>query len=141
MPIIFEWTNPYDKPVYITHYNLSYWNERSGGSDEPGYAELYHCPTAQTTKICAVNDNGDDFDDNGAYYTQKTNLEMMLPNALTPNQNWVYDDGMWYFFYQFLEAPIEIGVSKKFGHYIAGDFTDSGYDTAPVGIIQGYYKT
>ena len=43
--------------------------------------------------------------------------------------------------HEFQEAPIEIGISRKFGHHIASNISTADYGDDPVGIVEGYYFT
>ena len=128
-PIDFSWQNTFDKPVYITRYDFSY----PFGSEPTSY-ELYH-DTAFTTKIGAMNDDGDDYENN--YITVKSNISQPYTDGLKrtffTNVGWT-----WHYRFNDISSPIEIGISKKFGHHIAGDFS-SNYDDNPVGVIHGYY--
>ena len=133
-PFIFYWQNPYDKPVYIHRYNFRYQEANESAT----LTELYHSPDF-VTKIGLVNDDDTDFDNN--YITFKSNVEMIdftgsIKRSYTTTNFYVYD----YIFPENHGAPLEIGVSKKFGHYIAGDFQSSqGYDNDPIGQVYGYY--
>lgn len=130
-PIIFSWTNPESVPVYIYKYSFSY----TEGS-EPTSSQLYH-GTTYTTKIGLVNTAGTDFE--APYMSYSNNRDHYKSgNSNESKRQWTSDQG-WSFEYDFSEAPIEIGVSGKFGHYIAGDFSTSSYDSDPVGNIEGYY--
>ena len=134
-PIYFSWTNPYDYTVYITEYTFRYHHNTNS---EPSHTNLYHS-TAWTSKIGKMNDDGDDMD-SISYYEMNDNIDMMFDIISQPKRSFISDDSMWFWNYSFRDAPIKIEPGKKFGHYIAGDFSSSSvYDTAPVGIIQGYY--
>ena len=130
-PIIFSWQNDKGTPVHICDYRFIYPE-----SNEPTQNQLYHS-TAWECKIGAVNSAGTDFE--APYITiddNRNNLHDNNPNA--PKQQWV-SNTTWVFDYHFDAAPIEIGISRKFGHYIAADIDTSSYDDDPIGIIDGYY--
>ena len=134
-PINFSWTNTFDKPVYIDHYRVSYKNS---DQTEPQHAQLYHS-TAWDMKIGKMNDTGDDYLTH-SHLLQKNNLDYVRGYFNNPKQTIYQDNHTYNWEYDFSKAPIEIGVSKKFGQYIAGDFSDADiYTTAPVGLIRGYY--
>lgn len=130
-PIIFNWQNDKGVPVFINKYRFTYTE-----SNEPTPSQLYHS-TAWDSKIGALNSSGTDFEapyvtvhDNSSYYS--------LKNSNAPKQQWV-SSSAWLFENDFSDAPIEIGVSRKFGHYIAADLTTTSYDSDPIGRIEGYY--
>ena len=75
---------------------------------------LYHF------KKSAVNSAGTDFE--AAYTSMENNLHYIYFS--TPKRSYT-SDFSWAWWYEFLEAPIEIGVSRKFDHYIAGNFSDN----------------
>ena len=129
-PKIFSWQNDKDKPVYIHQYLFCY---EDNNNTEPTVTETYHS-TAFTSKIGAVNSAGTDFED--PYITMVNNLCYTSTNN---SKKTYFSDVGWYWRYEFDEAPVEIGISRKFGHYIAGDFTNGDYDSDPIGIIEGYY--
>ena len=129
-PIIFSWQNDKNVPVYVTRYLFSY---EDNNNTEPASTEMYHS-TAFTTKIGAVNSTGTDFED--PYTTLENN--MFYSPTVSPKRSY-FNDINWAWRQEFLEAPVEIGISRKFGHYIAGDFSIGDYDSDPVGIIEGYY--
>ena len=86
-----------------------------------------------------MNNDGDDMD-SISYYEMNDNIDMMFDIVSQPKRSFISDDSMWFWNCSFRDAPIKIEPGKKFGHYIAGDFSSSSvYDTAPVGIIQGYF--
>lgn len=130
-PLIFYWQNPYNKPVYITRYNFSYQE-----ANEPTTSELYHS-TAWTTKIGLVNDSNDGFDSN--YISYSNNMEW--PHRESAKRTWCSNVNFWDWRYLLYDnnLEIEIGISKRFGHYIAGNINTSDYDTNPVGVVYGYY--
>ena len=129
-PIIFEWQNDKGVPVYINHYLFSY---EDNNNTEPTSTETYHS-TAFTTKVGAVNSAGTDFEE--PYATMENN--MWYSYTTSPKRSF-FSDVNWAWRYDFNIAPIEIGVSRKFGHYIAGDFSIGDYDSNPIGIVEGYY--
>lgn len=132
-PIDFYWQNDKDVPVYIVKYKFMYQE-----TNEPTLTELYHS-TAFDSNIGALNVAGDDYE--APYITVKDNLDYY--NPIQPNfnkQQWTSNPG-WCFENDFSYAPIEIGVSRKFGHHIAANINTTEYDTDPVGIIEGYYYT
>ena len=127
-PIIFEWQNDKGSPVYIFDYVFAY-----GESTEPLRSETYHSPVF-TSKIGAVNSAGTDFED--PYMTYASNF--YFDYGTNPKKTSTSDTS-WCWRYKLEHAPIEIGISRKFGHYIAGNFTSTHYDTDPIGVVQGYY--
>ena len=130
-PIDFYWQNDKGVPVYIVNYKFIY-----NDSSEPTAQELYHS-TAFDSHIGAMNSDGDDYE--APYITVKSNCDYFSEQQ--PNNGkclWVSPQGLLYTS-NFDYAPIEIGVSRKFGHHIAADINTTDYDTDPVGIIEGYY--
>ena len=129
--IDFYWQNDKETPVYIYKYNFSYTQ-----TSEPTDIQLYHS-TAWESKIGALNSDESDYE--APYITKKNNIEYY--NDTNPNHTkmqWTSNPG-WTFRHDFNEAPIEIGISRKFGHYIQANINTGNYDTDPVGIIEGYY--
>ena len=132
-PINFTWQNDKGKPVYIYKYNFNYIRD----TDTPQRHHLYHSNPAWETKIGALNSDETDYEK--GYFTKNDNMDYFdSSGANSAKQNWLNVQG-WVFSHDFTEAPIEIGVSRKFGHYIAGNIANGGYDVEPVGIIEGYY--
>ena len=133
-PINFYWQNDKGTSVYITNYRFCYTE-----SSEPTSQQLYHS-TGWDSKIGALNSAETDYE--APYVTVKDNMNYVYqrnPNA--SKQQWV-SNTTWVYQQDFDTAPIEIGVSRKFGHYIAANIDTSFtslYDTDPVGIIEGYY--
>ena len=127
-PIVFSWQNDKGVPVYIHQYIFQY-----DDSNEPQTTDMYHS-SAFTTKIGAVNSAGTDIEE--PYLSMSSNRH--FPNTTIPKRTWFGNVG-WYWRYDFTDAPIEIGVSRKFGQYIAGDFSGAVYDNDPIGHIEGYY--
>ena len=129
--IDFYWQNDKGTPAYITKYQFVYQENSS-----PTHDQLYHS-TAWTSKIGAMNSGETDYeapfvtvDDNKFYVNSKSSGGV--------KQNW-FGDSCFCFEVDFDEAPIEIGISRKFGHYIQADLTTTSYDSDPVGMIQGFY--
>ena len=116
--------------VYIHKYTFAYKE-----TSEPTSQELYHS-TAWDSKIGALDSAGTDFE--APYKIMKNNMYYVDRYAQTPKRTWP-SDIFWNFSIHFDEAPIEIGVSRKFGHYIAGDFSTADYESDPIGYIDGYY--
>ena len=130
-PINFYWENDKGAPVYIYKYRFIYPE-----GTEPTCTQLYHS-TAWDSKIGAMNSAGDDYIT--PYITVNSNKNYMNGyNAGGRKENWVSDQCFVYR-HDFNEAPIEIGISRKFGHYINADLDTTDYDDNPVGIIDGYY--
>lgn len=130
-PINFYWQNDKNTPVYICEYRFIYPE-----GTEPTQNQLYHS-TAWDCNIGAIASVGDSFE--VPYITihdNRDNLHDVNPNA--PKQQWT-SNITWVFDYHFTEAPIEIGISRKFGHYIAADINTGLYDDDPIGIVSGYY--
>ena len=130
-PIDFYWQNDKGVPVYVTKYRYIY-----AQSAEPTIGELYHSTTFDSN-IGAMNSDGDDYE--APYITVKSNLDYY--GAIQPNlnkQTWTSNAG-WCFEKDFSYAPIEIGVSRKFGHHIAHNINIAEYDSDPIGIVEGYY--
>lgn len=133
-PIDFYWQNDKDVPVYIVKYRFIYVE-----ASEPGPTEMYHTIGNYTSNIGAMNEAGDDYE--APYITIEDNRDYY--NPVQPNynkQSWTNSAG-WCFEKDFSHAPIEIGVSRKFGHHIPIDIDTGDYDTDPIGIIDGYYYT
>ena len=129
-PEHFYWQNDKGVPVYIYDYRFCYEQ-----NVEPTAEQLYHSG-AWDSKIGLVND--DDTDYEPPYIDIKNNKYMFYNYSTNAGkQQWVSNQHS-NFEYHFDKAPIEIGVSRKFGHYIAGNLT-SGYNSDPIGIIEGYY--
>ena len=128
----FYWQNDKNTPVYIYKYVFTYEE-----STEPTGDQLYHS-TAWDSKIGALNSGETDYE--APYITVKDNKDYVANiSAGAPKNSWI-SNTTFVFQKDFNNAPIEIGVSRKFGHYINGDFDDvSLYDSNPVGIIEGYY--
>ena len=132
-PIDFYWENDKGVPVYIIKYRFMYQE-----TNEPTLTQLYH-GTAFDSNIGAMNVAGDDYEE--PYITVKDNLDYY--DTIQPNfgkQTWTSNPG-WCFEQDFSHAPIEIGVSRRFGHHIAGNINTTDYDTDPIGIVDGYYYT
>ena len=130
-PVYFAWQNPYDKPVYIYDYQFTYREV-----DEPSPVEMYHS-TSWETKIGAMNQAETDIE--SPFVSYETNMEQFNNNGVNSTKLTCFTPIGWAFSYNFKEAPIEIGVSRKFGHYIAGDINTNTYETHPRGVIHGYY--
>ena len=131
LPIIFYWENPYSGPVYIFKYTFAYTQ-----SAEPTSSQLYH-GTTYTTNIGTVDSTETAFevpyislDNNRDHYEQG--------NSNETKKQWTSDQG-WCYEYDFTEAPIKILPGRRFGHYIAGDFSTGSYSSNPIGNIEGYY--
>ena len=131
-PINFYWENDKGTPVYICKYRFIYTE-----TTEPTASQLYHS-TAWESKIGAMNSAGNDYI--APYITVNDNKDYLtlLGGNNGAKKQWVSDDG-WVYTNDFSEAPIEIGVSRKFGHLIKRNINTSFYDTDPVGIVDGYY--
>ena len=130
-PIDFYWENDKGVPVYVMKYKFIY-----NDTTEPTAQELYHS-TAFDSHIGAMNSAGDDYE--APYITVKDNRDYF--SEYQPNNGkclWVSPQGLLYTS-SFDYAPIEIGVSRKFGHHIEANINTGEYDTDPVGIIEGYY--
>ena len=130
--IDFYWQNDKGVPVYIYKYCFTY----PQGSGEPGQGNLYHS-TAWDSKIGALNSDEDDYEapyitvsDNKDYFQNKSSGGVKQTWVTTTNYIYQKD---------FIEAPIEIGISRKFAHYINGNIDTTNYGAGPVGIIEGYY--
>ena len=131
--IDFTWQNDKNTPVYIYKYCFTY---PEGSTGEPTEDELYHS-TAWDSKIGALNSGETDYEapyitvsDNKDYFQNKSSGGV--------KQSWATNTT--YIFQKDLnEAPIEIGISRKFGHYINGNIDTTNYGGNPVGIIEGYY--
>ena len=129
--IDFQWQNDKGTPVYIYKYCFTYPE-----AQEPTETELYHS-TAWESKIGALNSGETDYEapyitvnDNKDYFQNKSSGGV--------KQTWISNQ-CFVFQKDFLEAPIEIGISRKFAHYINADINNNDYDDNPVGIIEGYY--
>ena len=128
--IDFYWQNDKGTPVYITQYKFCYQE-----ATEPTMQQLYHS-TAWDSKIGAMNSAGTDYE--APYITVKDNIDYFyIDNTNDTKKQWVSNIG--WVFPTFLEnTPIEIGISRKFGHHINANMSIT-YDSDPVGIIEGYY--
>ena len=132
-PIVFYWDNNKDNPVYITKYRFMYQHD-----SEPTYTEMYH-GTAFTTKIGLIeNTLNNTFE--APYIELSSNLEFTTRdhNSNEPKKSWLTDT-CWCFTYDFKDAPMKIDNDRRFGHYIANDFTGESYGSNPIGIVEGYY--
>ena len=119
--------NSSNQKQYITEFNFAY--EENSDPDVSG--DTYHSPKF-TTKIGKMN-NSNVFET--PYMTIQDNrdqgINMTKMSGFNPNAfNWKHD---------FSEAPIELGVTERFGHYINGNFTNTYYDSWCVGNVIGYY--
>ena len=130
--INFSWQNDKGTQVYIYKYRFTY-PEVSG---EPGQGNLYHS-TAWESKIGALNSGETDYE--APYITVNNNKDYFYAghNNRT-KQQWITTTN-YVFQNDFNEAPIEIGISRKFGHYINGNIDTGNYGAPPLGIIDGYY--
>ena len=129
--IDFYWSNNLGSTAYINKYVFTYPE-----AQEPTETELYHS-TSWESKIGALNSGETDYEapyitvnDNKDYFQNKSSGGV--------KQTWVSNQ-CFVFQKDFNEAPIEIGVSRKFGHYINANINTADYDDNPVGIIEGYY--
>ena len=131
-PINFSWQNDKGSKVYIYKYSFAYTEPA-----EPTSGQLYHSD-AWETKIGALNTAETDYE--APYITKSNNRDYYQDhNPNHAKMSWTSDTGF-VFVNDFTNAPIEIGVSRKFGHYIAGDFSSTEiYDTNPVGTVTGFY--
>ena len=128
-PITGFYHNTSANTQYITQFHFSY--EHS--SNEPTGAEMYHS-TAFATKIGKANPSNV-FE--APFMTLNNNYEQADENQ----KNSQYNPQVYDWNYNFEENPIELGVTSKFAHYIAGDFSGADYGSNPVGYVRGYYKT
>ena len=125
----FYWQNDKGTQVYITRYRYVY-----ADTSEPTSSQLYHGDSF-TSKIGALNSAETDYE--APYITVTNNKNFMYPiTAGGVKQTWISDQ-CFVFQNDFIDAPIEIGVSRKFGHYMNHNM--SGYDGDPIGIVDGYY--
>ena len=129
----FYWQNDKNTPVYIYKYCFAY---REGSSGEPTDNELYHS-TAWDSKIGALNSGETDYEtpyitvsDNKDYFQNKSSGG--VKQTWINNTNYIFQK-------DFNEAPIEIGISRKFGHHINGNIDTTNYGANPTGIIEGFY--
>ena len=130
-PIDFYWQNDKGVPVYVLKYQFTY-----NDGTEPTAQELYHS-TAFDSNIGAMNEAGDDYE--APYITIKDNCDYFFNSQPNSNkQTWVNPQALVYQ-NDFDYAPIEIGVSRKFGHHISANINTGEYDSDPIGIIEGYY--
>ena len=132
-PIHFSWQNDKGTPVYIYKYRFAY---PPVGGTEPGPGQLYH-NTSWTCNIGAMNSAETGYE--APYIEVKTN-KFYFHNTDQNHikQNWV-STSHYNYQHDFSEAPIEIGISRKFGHYINANISTSTYDAPPIGIVDGYY--
>ena len=132
-PIDFSWSNGKGSPVYIYQYRFIY-----PSANEPDSDELYHS-TAVASNVGAMNSAGDDYE--APYITVNDNKDYMRGyNGGGRKETWVTDNCFIYR-HEFQEAPIEIGISRKFGHHITSNMSTGDYGGDPIGIIDGYYYT
>ena len=130
-PFYFYWQNDKGTTVYITNYKICYTE-----TSEPTALNLYHVG-AWDSKIGLIN--SDETDIEAPYITVKDNLDYYAEyNPNETKKQWTANAG-WCYPHNFSEAPMEIGVSRKFGQYIAGNFNISEIVAPPRGILQGYY--
>ena len=130
--IDFYWQNDKGTPVYILDYRFMYADD-----NEPASTDLYGATTTWDSKIGAMNSAGDDYE--APYVTMSDNRDYIQTG--NPNQRkiqWI-SNVTFVFENDFRDVPIEIGISRKFGHHIAGNINTSMFDSDPVGIIRGYY--
>ena len=131
--IDFYWQNDKGTPVYIYKYRFAY---PPVGGTEPGPGQLYH-NTSWDCNIGAMNSAETGYE--APYIQVKTN-KFYFHNTDQNHikQNWV-STSHYNYQHDFSEAPIEIGISRKFAHHIDANISTSTYDAPPVGIIDGYY--
>ena len=130
-PVDFYWSNNKGSPVYIYKYRFIY-----PASTEPTAEELYHSPS-EPSNIGAMNSAGTDYE--APYVTMRSNKFYMFNHSSgAPKQNWI-SNTTFVFQNDFTEAPIEIGVSRKFGHHINLNINTSDYDNNPIGVVDGYF--
>ena len=127
----FYWSNDKGATAYIYQYRFIYPNDTEPDSDE-----LYHS-TGWESKIGAMNSAGTDYET--PFITVNDNKDYMFGlNGGGEKQTWT-SDSVYVYRCDFDEAPIEIGVSRRFGHYIDADMSTTDYDANPIGIVSGYY--
>ena len=127
----FYWQNDKGVPVYIYRYRFIYPE-----GTEPASSELYHS-TAWESKIGAMNSAGDDYE--APFITINDNKDYMIGlNGGGRKQSWISDE-CYVYRNDFDVAPIEIGISRKFGHHINADINTTEYDANPIGIIDAFY--
>ena len=126
-PVLGYYRNELSKPIYITEFNFTY--EEASEPDVSG--DTYHSP-AFDCKIGKV-DNSDTF----------VAPSITIRNNRDQTNNMIkydsYNPIAYCWKYDFSDAPIELGVSGRFGHYIEGDFSSTYYDSFQYGKIKGYY--
>ena len=117
--------------MYIYKYSFAYPED-----NEPTETQLYH-GTAWSSNIGALNSAEDGYEapyitvnDNKDYFQSKSSGG--VKQTWTSNTTYVFQEN-------FNEAPIEIGISRKFSHYINANINTNSYDDNPVGIIEGFY--
>ena len=131
--IDFYWQNDKGSNVYITKYRFIY-----PCSSEPTASQLYHS-TAWSSKIGAMNSGETDYE--APFITIEDNKDYMRHrNTNAPKQQWTSNIS-YVFENDFKDTPIEIGISRKFGHYINENINTASYEENPVGIIDGYMLT
>ena len=90
------------------------------------------------TKIFDVSDVNNLTEVSGTL--EGTNLKVKCPADELKEYTMFNTDAVFVWKYEFKDAPIKIESNKKFGHYIASNFSNqSDYGSAPIGLIQGYY--
>ena len=127
-PTYFYWQNDKNVPVYITRYTLLY-----PVTTEPTWNQLYHTG-AWDSKIGLLNEAETDIEE--PYVTVKDNYNFMLEENANHMKRTQFSTNIYAFELRLDRAPVEIGVTRKFAQYIAGDID---FDEAPRGLIEGYY--
>ena len=129
--IDFYWQNDKGTPAYITKYRFIYPE-----ANEPTESQLYHS-SSWSCNIGAMNSAEDGYE--APFVTINDNKDYICagnPNASkiqwVSNISFVFEN-------DFRHAPIEIGISRKFGHYINANINTTDYDADPIGIIDGFY--
>ena len=128
--INFYWSNNLGSTAYIYKYVFVYPE-----TGEPTQSQLYHF-TAWDSNIGALNQSETAYE--APYIVVSDNKDYMSNiSAGAPKNTWATNN-CFVFQKDFHECPIEIGISRKFGHYINANITSLSSDD-PIGIIEGYY--
>jgi len=125
-PVTGYYENATSKPQYITDYHFVYESV-----SEPNSAETYHSP-AFDGKIGKMTSNNDFIEPYLSYQSNRDMAECMIKQE-------GFEDITYIWKYDFSDAPIELGVSQRFGHLINGDMSSTYYDSWIYTYVHGYY--
>ena len=126
-PILGQYRNTLDKPIYITQFNFIY--EESSEPDVS--AETYHSPKFE----CKLGK----IDSNDNFVAPYMVIEDNKDQAHNMNKYTGFNPIAYCWQYPFHDFPVELGVSGRFGHYIQGNMTSTYYDSFMYAHVKGYY--